>query len=224
MAEQVAPTRSNLIAKKGQRKLATQGVDLLKRKRDALIAEFFSLVRESLAAREALAQTSREAYFALFLAKAWDGPEAVESLALGRSAGLEIDLSVESIYGVKVPRLDVPEFSRALPYSPIGTGARTLEAAGQFQAVLESLIRVAATENKLRRIGEEIKKTSRRVNALEQIVVPEINEEIKLIASVLDQRALEEVTTLKRIKAKIDLDEATEAGVTLAENEIGAGL
>jgi V/A-type H+/Na+-transporting ATPase subunit D len=228
MAEQVSPTRSNLIARRAQRRLAVQGVDLLKRKRDALIAEFFNLVKESLAAREKLAQAAKDAYFALFLAKAWDSPEAVESLALARQAGMSLELSVESIYGVKVPKINVPELSKELPFSPIGAGARTLEAAGQFQRVVEALIAVAATENKLKRIGDEIKKTSRRVNALEQIVVPNISAEIKLISDTLDQRALEEVTVLKRIKAKIDQREAEEAvttgGALSAQLEVGAGL
>jgi V/A-type H+-transporting ATPase subunit D len=224
MAEQISPTRSNLLAKRAQRKLALQGVDLLKRKRDALIGEFFALVKESLAAREELSKTSKDAYFALFLAKAWDSPEAVESLALARKAGLELDLSVESIYGVKVPKIIMPELSRALPFSPIGAGARTLDAASQFQGVVEALIKVAATENKLRRIGEEIKKTSRRVNALEQIVVPGISDQIKFITDTLDQRALEEVNTLKKIKKKIELREATEYGIVRADLEVGAGL
>ena len=224
MAEQISPTRSNLLAKRGQRKLALQGVDLLKRKRDALIGEFFALVKESLAAREELSKTSKDAYFALFLAKAWDSPEAVESLALARKAGLELDLTVESIYGVKVPKIIMPELSRALPFSPIGAGARTLDAASQFQGVVEALIKVAATENKLRRIGEEIKKTSRRVNALEQIVVPGISEQIKFITDTLDQRSLEEVNTLKKIKKKIELREATEYGIVRADLEVGAGL
>lgn len=225
MAEQISPTRSNLLARRAQRKLAVQGVDLLKKKRDALIAEFFALVRESLAAREELSRTAKDAYFSLFLAKSFDGPEAVESLALARPAGLEVDLEVESIYGVKVPRIQPPRFSRELPFSPIGAGARTLEAAAQFQGVVEALIKVAATENKLRRIGEEIKKTSRRVNALEQIVVPGITEQIKSISSVLDQRALEEVTTLKRIKNNIDQREEEDArGPLVPELEVAAGL
>ena len=74
----------------------------------------------------------------------------------------------------------------------------------QFRKLTEALIEVAATETRLRRVGEEIKKTSRRVNALEQLVIPGINYQIRNIRDVLDQRALEEVTVLKRIKAKLE--------------------
>jgi len=204
VADNIAPTRSNLLQRRDQLRLAVRGADLLKRKRDALIAEFFELVKVSLDARRALNESSKEAYFSLFLAKAWDGPEAVESLSLAAAQGVEIDIKVENLFGVKVPAVQPPEFSRELPFSPVGAGAQTLSAAQQFRALTEALVRVAATETRLRRIGEEIKSTNRRVNALEQLVIPGVQSEIRTIRSVLDQRALEEVTTLKKIKAKIE--------------------
>ena len=209
MAEQIAPTRSNLLARRDQLKLANRGADLLKRKRDALISEFFDLVKSSLEARKQLEASSRDAYFSLFLAKAWDGPEAVESLSLAESGRLEVDIRIENLFGVKVPAVQPPEFDPELPFSPIHAGASTLDAAAQFRTLTEAIIKVAATETRLRRIGEEIKKTNRRVNALEQLVIPGVQRQIKDIRSVLDQRALEEVTVLKRIKAKL---EATEKG------------
>lgn len=207
MAESIAPTRSNLLQRRDQVKLAVRGADLLKRKRDALVGEFFALVRSSLEARRQLAQASREAYFALFLANAWDGPENVSSLALAESQKVEVELKMENIFGVKVPQVQAPHFDEKLPFSPVGAGATTLEAAAQFRKLVEAIINVAATETRLRRIGEEIKKTNRRVNALEQLVIPGINYEIRHIRSVLDQRALEETTVLKRIKAKLEAKE-----------------
>ncbi len=211
MAESIAPTRSNLLQRRDQLKLAGRGADLLKRKRDALIGEFFDLVKASLEARRALQDASKEAYFALFLANAWDGPAAVESLALASDEDLEIEISVENLFGVKVPQVQPPEFSDHLPFSPVGAGARTLDAATEFRKLTEAIVQVAATETRLRRIGEEIKKTNRRVNALEQLVIPGIRHQIKDIRSVLDQRALEEVTVLKRIKAKLEAKEKQSA-------------
>lgn len=210
MAEQIAPTRSNLLQRRDQLKLANRGADLLKRKRDALIGEFFSLVQESLKARRALNESSREAYFSLFLAKAWDGPEAVESLSLAGDKELDVDVKVQNLFGVKVPQVQAGEFDTDLPFSPVGMGARTLDAATQFRKLTEALIQVAATETRLRLVGEEIKKTSRRVNALEQIVIPGVNQQIRDIRNVLDQRALEETTVLKRIKAKLEAREEAE--------------
>ena len=204
MAENVAPTRSNLLQRRDQATLAIRGADLLKRKRDALVGEFFALVRSSLEARRELTEASRDAYFALFLANAWDGPAAVSSLALAQVSEVEIELTVENIFGVKVPQVQPPEFDHRLPFSPVAAGASTHEAAQAFRKMVEAIVKVAATETRLRKIGEEIKKTNRRVNALEQLVIPGINYEIRHIQSVLEQRALEEVTTLKRIKEKIE--------------------
>ncbi len=212
MADNVAPTRSNLLQRRDQLKLANRGADLLKRKRDALIGEFFQLIKVALEARRSLTKASQEAYLSLFLANAWDGPEAVESLSLAQQGSFEVDITVQNLFGVKVPQVEAPEFETGeLPFSPVAAGARTLAAAAEFQALTAAIVRVAATETRLRRIGEEIKKTSRRVNALEQLVIPNIARQIKDIRSVLDQRALEEVTVLKRIKAKLEARDEAEA-------------
>jgi len=221
MAEQVSPTRSTLLAKRDQKRLAIQGVDLLKNKRDALIGEFFALVQDSLKAREALNGAAKDAYFSLLIAKAFDTPEAVESLS---GTPIDVHMEVESLYGVKVPKISAPESGGVLAFSPIGVGAKTLETATAFRKLAEAIIMVANTENRLRKIGEEIKKTNRRVNALEQIAIPEINEQIKFVTDTLDQRALEEVTTLKRIKAAIMARDAEELGIVSAHIEKGAGL
>ncbi len=211
MADNIAPTRSNLLQQRDQLRLAQRGADLLKRKRDALIGEFFALVKESLEARRALEAVSRDAYFSLFLANAWDGPEAVQSLSLAGGSELLVDIQVDNLFGVKVPKVMPPEFSSDMPFSPVEAGAQTLAAAQHFRRLTEALVQVAATETRLRKIGEEIKKTSRRVNALEQLVIPGVQWTIRDIRSVLDQRALEEVTTLKKIKAKLDRAKAEAA-------------
>lgn len=204
MAEQISPTRSALLASKAALKTASGGADLLKRKRDALIGEFFALVKDALAAREQLSGVSKGAYTSLISAKAWDSPEAVESLGLAGTADYAIEMQIESIYGVKVPKIQIPERDSATHFSPINVGSKTIQTAEDFGGVLEAIVKVAATETKLRRIGEEIKKTSRRVNALEQVVIPGIQDDIRFIRSVLDQREREASYTQKKIKAKID--------------------
>ncbi|MBB5234888.1 V-type ATP synthase subunit D [Deinococcus budaensis] len=208
MAGQISPTRSALLASKASLKTASSGADLLKRKRDALIGEFFALVKDALAAREQLGGISKGAYTSLFGAKAWDSPEAVESLSLAGTGDYAIDMQIESIYGVKVPKINLPERARAANFSPINVGARTIQAATEFGGVMDAIVRVAATETKLRRIGEEIKKTSRRVNALEQVLIPSIQDDIRFIRGVLDQRERESSFVLKKIKAKLEAEAA----------------
>jgi V/A-type H+-transporting ATPase subunit D len=212
----------NLLQRRGQLRLAQKGVDLLKKKRDALVAEFFGLVREAVEARKALNQAAREAYAALLLAQAFDGPEAVAGASLGVPPVEGVEAEVENVWGSKVPRLKAT-FPEVL-LSPVGTPAYTLEAQKAFRRYAEALVQVANTETRLKKIGEEIKKTTRRVNALEQVVIPGIRGQIRFIQQVLEQREREDTFRLKRIKGKIEAREAEEGGPPNPHLEIGAGL
>ena len=207
MPEAVSPTRMNLLQRKQQAKIAVQGVDLLKRKRDALVADFFNIVRQSLAARERLTAACREAYVMLALAKAWEGREALEAAALADRREVLVDIEVRNVWGTKIPEVAVKEVGRTLlerGHNPATTSARTVESAANFEEVLRAIIETAATEIKLKKIGQEIKKTTRRVNALEQVVIPRLHGEIRFITAVLEQRAREDVFRLKRIKQKLE--------------------
>ncbi len=201
--EQISPTRMTLLQKRNQKKLAEKGADLLKKKRDALVTEFFDLVAGTVAARERLTAAAKEAYLALFLAKAFDGPEAVEALALGMRPVEGVEAEVENVWGTKVPRLQVTWPARATA-SPIATGGQTLAAQRAFREFAEALVEVANTETRLRMIGEEIKKTTRRVNALEQVVIPDLEAQVRYIRQVLEQREREDNFRLKKIKSKME--------------------
>lgn len=192
----------NLLTRRSQLGLALRGVDLLQKKRDALVREFFGLIHETLEARKQLNTVGREAHMALFLAKAFDGPQEVEVLSLGVPVVSDAQAEVENIWGTRVPRLDV-EQPRGTTMSPVGVGGQTLAAQAAFRKLSEALLRVANTESRLRRIGEEIKKTARRVNALEQAVIPGIESQIHYIQQVLDQQEQEDIFRLKRIKSKM---------------------
>ncbi len=210
MPEAVSPTRMNLLQRKQQAQIAVQGVDLLKRKRDALVADFFNIVRRSLVARERLTKACEEAYVILALAKAWEGREALEAAAMADRRELLVDIEVRNVWGTKIPEVAVKEVRRGLlerGHNPTTTSARTVESAADFEEVLHAILDVAATEIKLKKIGEEIKKTTRRVNALEQVVIPRLRGEIRFITAVLEQRAREDVFRLKRIKQKLEARE-----------------
>jgi len=197
-----SPTRMNLLTRRSQLGLALRGVDLLQKKRDALVSEFFSLIHETLEARKQLNAAGQEAHMALFLAKAFDGPQEVEVLSLSVPVISDARAEIENIWGTRVPRLAV-EWPRGATTSPVSVGGRTLAALAGFRRLSQALFRVANTESRLRRIGEEIKKTARRVNALEQAVIPGIQSQIHYIQQVLDQQEQEDIFRLKRIKGKM---------------------
>jgi V/A-type H+-transporting ATPase subunit D len=97
----------NLLQRKQQAKVAIQGVDLLKRKRDALVADFFNIVRQSLAARERLTKACQEAYVLLALAKAWEGREALEAAAMADKREVLVDIAVRNVWWTKIQEVAV---------------------------------------------------------------------------------------------------------------------
>src|SRR2546426_8863008 len=99
MAETISTTRMNLLQRQNQVKLAQQGVDLLKRKRDALVADFFNIVRRALAARERLTKSAEEAYTLLSLAKAVEGREVLEGAALAGPRPREREVGTRKLWG-----------------------------------------------------------------------------------------------------------------------------
>ncbi len=199
---ETSPTRMNLLTRRSPLGLALRGVDLLQKKRDALVREFFSLIHETLESRRQLNAAGQDAHMALFLAKAFDGPHRVEVFSLTLPVISDARAKLENIWGTRVPRLEV-EWPRGTTTSPVSAGGRTVVAHAAFRKLSEALLRVANSESRLRRIGEEIKKTARRVNALEQAVIPGIQSQIHYIEQVLDQQEQEDIFRLKRIKGRI---------------------
>ncbi len=199
---EVSPTRMNLLTRRSQLLLAGRGVQLLEKKRDALLQEFQAKVHEALEARRQLADAAQEAHQALMLAQSFDGPEQVAALSLNLPVRLTARAEVDNVWGIKVPRL-AADYPQALTMSPLAVGGRTVAAQIAFQKLCRLFIRIANGEARLRRVAEEIKKTARRVNALQQAVIPGIRSQIRYIQQALDQQEQDDVFRLKRIKAKL---------------------
>ena len=210
--EEVRPTRSELLERKQQITLAEQGMDLLKQKRDALLIEFMSVMDETLRLSSDLQRTTAEAQFSLAVAEAVDGSVAVRSAAMATKGEITIDMTGTKIMGVSVPVVTKGEsplrtsFSRG--YAITSVSSRIDESADKFERILDVIIEYADIETRLKRLGEEIQKTNRRVNALEQITVPQLREQVAYIRQTLDERAREDLFRLKKVKKKIESREA----------------
>jgi len=88
-------------------------------------------------------------------------------------------------------------------YSVTGVSSRIGQTASKFEEIIDTMIESADIETRLRRLGEELEKTNRRVNALENVVIPELEAQVKFIFSSLDERAREDHFRLKKVKKKI---------------------
>jgi V/A-type H+-transporting ATPase subunit D len=206
--EEVRPTRSELLERKQQITLAEQGMDLLKQKRNALLIEFMSVMDETLRLSSDLQRTTSEAQYSLAIAKAVDGVVSIRSAALATRGEITIDMTGTKIMGISVPVVTKGEsplrtsFTRG--YAITGVSSRIDETADKFERILDVIIEYADIETRLKRLGEEIQKTNRRVNALEQITVPSLKEQVSYIRQALDERAREDLFRLKKVNKKIE--------------------
>ncbi|MFQ6059340.1 MAG: V-type ATP synthase subunit D, partial [Anaerolineae bacterium] len=205
--EQISPTRMELLAKKAQIALAEQGRDLLKEKRNALMKEFMKIADTVLRSSDELERAAGEARRALALAEAIDGSEAVRSASFAAQGEVSISVEGANIMGVPVPVIERKSVSRSLldrGYSLTGTSCRIDQVAERFEEELNLVIELASSEMRLRRLAEEIGKTSRRVNALENILIPRLIQQRDYIQMVLDEREREDIFRLKRVKQTLE--------------------
>ena len=203
--EQVSPTRTELLARRAQIRLAEQGARLLRGKREALVREFLQEIRTFKSDRERMLKSLSEAAQSLIRALTLDGPENLLAIGLAAAEPLEVELVEQNIWGTRV--VDVKsDFRIREPaeraYSSLTTSVRTDETITSFENTVMDIVRVAPKVHKLGRLAEEIRKTTRRVNALEQRLLPSLEGQVRYIRGVLDQREREDIFRLKRIKRK----------------------
>ncbi len=203
--EQVSPTRMNLLLKRRQIKIAQQGAALLKNKRDALLNEFMGLIKPLLEDRRKLDRRLRQALVYLAKTMGVDGPETLESVALASPPAPPLKVEEKRVWGVKLLDLEAPEMVRSplqRGYAPVSVSARVDMTAEAFEEVIDLIIQAAPKEIRLKRLGEEIKKTTRRLNALEQKRIPELKAQVAFIRQVLEDREREDKFRMKKLKAK----------------------
>jgi V/A-type H+-transporting ATPase subunit D len=205
--EQINPTRMELIRKNAQIKLAEQGRDLLREKMDALIREFFHVMESVSKSRGELEILSDSANHSLLIALAVDDPVTLKSASFATRRGITVDIKGKNVMGVPVPIIEKKRFVKSLldrGYSILGVSGRVDEAAEKFEAELDLIIILAETETSLRRLGSEIQMNRRRVNALEQVLIPELKRQAKYIEITIDEREREDLYRLKKVKKIIE--------------------
>lgn len=212
MAQEVKPTRSELLKLKKQIKLAKSGHSLLKKKRDGLIMEFFALLKKSKTARADLAKAFAEAQEKVTMARVVHTDLRLHSLGLAITQSPEIDLETKNIMGVKVPKIQSKSHGeRTMTTRGMGVLAssplvdQVIEA---YEKVVENIIVVAEVETAMKRLLQEIDKTKRRVNALEFVKIPELQSIERYIKAQLAEIERETFTRLKNVKRKLQAQQA----------------
>ncbi len=205
--ETITPTRMELLRLRKRVALAQRGHDLLKEKMDALVMEFFGILKRIRGARERALQQLSVAHRSLSVCFAVMG--TIETFQASKEVRkeLQVGVSTRSIMGVVVPSLEAERIERdALTrgYSLHMTSSTMDNASKEFEKALGLLIELAELEESARALARELEKTKRRVNALEYIVIPRLEGTIKFISMKFDERERENFSRLKRIKAMIE--------------------
>ncbi len=207
-ATDVNPTRMELIRTKERITLAKKGHKLLKQKRDALILEFFKILKKAKDLRGELAGKMAAGYRSLAVAQLYHPVHQLEKVSLDLRKDIDLDIEVKNVMGVKIPTIEVEmeqkDFIRLDSYSVAGTSAKIDAAVADFDEILGMVIKLAETETAIKRLILEIEKTKRRVNALEFVLIPRLEEQKNMISFRLDEMERDSFVSLKSIKKKLE--------------------
>ncbi len=198
------PTRMVLNQKKGRLKTASRGHKLLKDKRDELMRQFMDVVRRNKELRIKVEEGLTEAFAALSVASAVMSPEMLEQSLLYPRQSVELGMSFKNVMSVNVPVYDFRTKSAdegdIYPYGLAQTSGELDDAMTALSGVFEDMLELAQVEKTMQLMAQEIEKTRRRVNALEYVMIPELQSDIKYITMKLEEN--ENSTKVRLMKVK----------------------
>jgi V/A-type H+-transporting ATPase subunit D len=200
--EQVAPTKSNLLRVKERLNTALEGYDLLEQKREILVMELMSQVERVKLLERDLDAKIATAYPTLKRMLVVMGRERAQKLSANIRYSYELIEKKVTAAGMSLPGLEIRLPGVELKYSPVNSFAECDETVLEFFGLLKVLTELAAVRTIVWRLAREVRKTQRRVNALEKMVIPQARETKNYIESSLEEKDREAFFTSKLLKRK----------------------
>lgn len=207
MSNDVKPTRAEELRLKEQIELAESGHSILEKKRDSLIHEFMDLVEEAKDTKGALDEQFQAAERTLKEAKAIESADRLRSLAAASEHEPEVSVESRNIMGVLVPHIEAGSIVRQPEERGFGLLSSTPaidEVVDAYEALIETVIEAAEIETALMKLLDEIDSTKRRVNALENRVIPMRKDQLDYVSQHLEESEREETFRMKKIKEKTE--------------------
>ena len=200
----ITPTRMVLNQLKGRLKTARRGHKLLKDKRDELMRQFMDVVRLNKQLRIRVEEGLTQAFASQQVASSIMSPEMLEQALLYPRQSVELGMSYKNIMSVNVPQYSFHtknnDPSEIYPYGFAQTSGELDDALDKLARVFEDMLELAQVEKTMQLLAEEIEKTRRRVNALEYVMIPELEGNIKYISMKLEEN--ENATKVRLLKVK----------------------
>ncbi|MBO8154259.1 V-type ATP synthase subunit D [Thermovirga sp.] len=200
MAVKVVPTRGNLFKLVRKLRMARKGHGLLEQKRQILMLELSSTIAKARKVQKEVAEVFEDAYSALQRANISLGVETVEEIAHSIPEEQRFVIRLRSVMGVEIPEVDPLEPKTTPAYSFLETSSSMDEAYLAFCRVRSMLSQLAEVENAVYRLAVQVRRTNRRVNALEKVVIPATMASIAEISSVLEESEREDFVRMKTAK------------------------
>jgi len=205
--KQINPNRMELLKLKKQLVTARRGHKLLKDKRDELMRQFLELIKQNLALRRKVEQQLADAARQMVVARAVMVPEVLETALMAGHESLSLSVDTRNIMGVVTPVFSIPFELRStpenLPYGLASVAGELDQAIIALNEALPAMIRLAEVEKTAQLLADEIKKTRRRVNSLEYILIPELQEAIRTISLKMEENERGNLTRLMKVKDMI---------------------
>jgi V/A-type H+-transporting ATPase subunit D len=203
----IKPTRMELNRIKARLKVARRGHKLLKDKRDELMRQFMLVIKENRLLREKVESGLAKAMGAMSVASALMSPEMLEQALLYPKQSVEVRMKYKNIMGVNVPEYEFrtknDDPSEIFPYSYAMTSGELDDAISILSETLDDMLELARVEKAMQLLAQEIEKTRRRVNALEYVMIPEMEQNIKYIRMKLEENERGNITRLMKVKDAI---------------------
>lgn len=203
MAQKINPTRMELIRLKAKLKVAKRGHKLLKEKRDGLMKEFMSIIREAKNEREKVEENIADGFKSFLVAAADMRPQVLETALMYPSKKISFDVKTKNVMSVVVPQFAYQDEGDFVCYSLASSSSGLDTSLKIFSNSLADIVKLAQMEHSARLLAAEIEKTRRRVNALEYIFIPEMQKNIKNISNKLDEQERSALSSLMRIKQTV---------------------
>jgi V/A-type H+-transporting ATPase subunit D len=192
---------------KARLKVARRGHKLLKDKRDELMRQFMLVIKENRLLREKVESGLAKAMGAMSVASALMSPEMLEQALLYPKQSVEVRMKYKNIMGVNVPEYEFrtknDDPSEIFPYSYAMTSGELDDAISILSETLDDMLELARVEKAMQLLAQEIEKTRRRVNALEYVMIPEMEQNIKYIRMKLEENERGNITRLMKVKDAI---------------------
>jgi len=198
----VAPTRDAYLEIQRTLKRVQEGHDLLEQKRQILVTELMTQVEVAKRIKDQIDAVMASAYDALWQAAVQSGITGLRRQSCGVEMEHTVSISSRSVMGVPVPSIECQAAPFDVHFALTDGRSSTDEVMRRFVKSLELVAQLAQVENAVFRLAREIRRTQRRVKALEKIFIPQYKESLRYIAGALDERQREEFIVLRKVKQK----------------------